>query len=571
MSIIDPYWPSCARRGAPAAARVVVTASLAGAVVLFGAAAAEAVADRAFLLVNTTEEAAVDGLCSLREAVLAANTNQRVDGCRAGGLVDVISLPAGTYTMTQGELVFERSTVLRGYAAVVRRPDAHVEPYWREAVVRVAPTADVVLAGVTIDGAGRLCAGLVNEGMLRMVDGSLTGTEFGAPSGCIHIPGAALNNRGTATLSRTSIVNNAADLYASAFMNYGTLHIVDGLISGNSSRPFQRFGVTYVSQNHGSLSVEGTSYRNNAGVALHNSGKLSVRNSSFQRGTAVALWNDGDASVTRTSFTQNASGIRNSGSLQIAYSRIEGNLNVGFGGPLVGGIQSSGTLLMERSSVTGNQGAGAGGIAADGEITVRDSTIAGNVGTAWTTPGSTRVNVDGAGGVVTNGTAHFTNLTLADNRYEVSLDAPSPLHFAGGLYVAAGSVSMANSVVALNQHNQLVEGNGLDCTGQVSSLGHNFLQSTLGCAFTPAVGDRLDGGDPLLSALGRHGGYTLTMVPRPDSPLVDRGSPTTVGSDAADACSRHDQLRRHRPRDGDGDGVAVCDIGAVERRSSRAS
>ena len=98
-----------------------------------------------------------------------------------------------------------------------------------------------------------------------------------------------MNNRGTATLSRTSIVNNAADLYASAFMNYGTLHIVDGLISGNSSRPFQRFGVTYVSQNHGSLSVEGTSYRNNAGVALDIFGKLSVRNSSFQRGTGCGI------------------------------------------------------------------------------------------------------------------------------------------------------------------------------------------------------------------------------------------------------------------------------------------
>ena len=213
-----------------------------------------------------------------------------------------------------------------------------------------------------------------------------------------------------------------------------------------------------------------------------------MRNSSFQRGTAVALWNDGDASVTRTSFTENASGIRNSGSLQIAYSRIEGNLNVGFGGPLVGGIQSSGTLLMERSSVTGNQGAGAGGIAADGEITVRDSTIAGNVGTAWTTPGSTRVNVDGAGGLVTNGAAHFTNLTLADNRYEVSLDAPSPLHFAGGLYVAGGSVSMANSVVALNQHNQPVEGNGLDCTGQVSRWAMTFCRAPSGAPLHPQSG-----------------------------------------------------------------------------------
>ena len=171
----------------------------------------------------------------------------------------------------------------------------------------------------------------------------------------------------------------------------------------------------------------------------------------------MALWNDGDASVTRTSFTQNASGIRNSGSLQIAYSRIEGETSTWASvAPWSAAWNSphfvDGALFGDR----GNQGAGFGGIAADGEITVRDSTIAGNVGDgAWTTPGSTVVTVDGAGGVVTNGTAHFTNLTLADNRYEVSLDAPSPLHFAGGLYVAAGSVSMANSVVALNQHNQL--------------------------------------------------------------------------------------------------------------------
>lgn len=61
-------------------------------------------ASAASISVDTRDdELNTDGDCSLREAVIAANTNAAVDGCEAGEAsptVDVIMLPAGTYTLT---------------------------------------------------------------------------------------------------------------------------------------------------------------------------------------------------------------------------------------------------------------------------------------------------------------------------------------------------------------------------------------------------------------------------------------------------------------------------------------
>ena len=60
----------------------------------------------ATITVNTTTDVvnSTDGLCSLREAITAANTDT-VSGatggeCTAGGGADTITVPAGTYTLT---------------------------------------------------------------------------------------------------------------------------------------------------------------------------------------------------------------------------------------------------------------------------------------------------------------------------------------------------------------------------------------------------------------------------------------------------------------------------------------
>ena len=84
--------------------RRTVTALAGLSLVLVTALAAPRPAAAVEITVTTTADAiADDGACSLREAVIAANTNAPVDTCPAGtgdGDLDNIDLPAGTYVLT---------------------------------------------------------------------------------------------------------------------------------------------------------------------------------------------------------------------------------------------------------------------------------------------------------------------------------------------------------------------------------------------------------------------------------------------------------------------------------------
>jgi len=48
------------------------------------------------------------------------------------------------------------------------------------------------------------------------------------------------------------------------------------------------------------------------------------------------------------------------------------------------------------------------------------------------------------------------------------------------------------------------------------------------------------------------------------SPAIDAGNPATPGSGGG-ACQATDQRGTSRPRDGDGNGSSICDIGAYEK------
>ena len=165
--------------------------------------------------------------------------DEPIDGGFGGGRIDVYSLPEGTYILTRGVLILEGSTVLRGYGTVVKRPDGEVAPWPHDPLVRFAPAANAVIKGVTFIGS-RPCSSLVNEGNLVMIDGSLTGNYRSIPAQCpknsvAYDSGAAFDNVGTATLLRTSLTNNGADILPSAFTNSGRLRIIKGVITGNSS------------------------------------------------------------------------------------------------------------------------------------------------------------------------------------------------------------------------------------------------------------------------------------------------------------------------------------------------
>ena len=117
----------------------------------------------------------------------------------------------------------------------------------------------------------------------------------------------------------------------------------------------------------------------------------------------------------------------------------------------------------------------------------------------------------------------------------------------GGGIVNAGTAGLTNTIIANNL-------TGGDCGGIApSSLGHN-LDSDGTCSLS-GPGD-LSGVNPLLGPLQDNGGATFTIALLPGSPAIDAGNDL--------ACPATDQRGFPRPRDGDGDDIEVCDMGAYE-------
>lgn len=124
---------------------------------------------------------------------------------------------------------------------------------------------------------------------------------------------------------------------------------------------------------------------------------------------------------------------------------------------------------------------------------------------------------------------------------------------AGGIFGATGSsATIKNSIVA---------GNGgatgiADVFGVYSSTGGNLIGNVGAASGFTQPTDQTNVSNPLLAPLADNGGPTKTHLPLPGSPAIDKavaGSPAT------------DQRGVARSADGDNNGVAAADIGAVER------
>ncbi len=257
---------------------------------------------------------------------------------------------------------------------------------------------------------------------------------------------------------------------------------------------------------------------------------------------------------------------------------ISGLTVTGGGGTAFGGGINATVLSMTDVVISGNSTtAFGGGVFVSGQMTIVNSTIAGNHSDAFagglfiqTGPGTvSNTTISGntsdsfAGGVYLQGGsgATFVNVTLSGNSANLG----------GGMYVQAAPTTIVNSTFTGNQgsgasirsqtasvivsllNTVLANTTTANCDGTFTSLGNN-LDDDGSCGLN-ASGDR-NNVDPLLGPLANNGGPTATHALLPGSPAIDHANNT--------GCPSTDQRGVFRPQDGNGDQLAVCDIGAFE-------
>jgi CSLREA domain-containing protein len=261
----------------------------------------------------------------------------------------------------------------------------------------------------------------------------------------------------------------------------------------------------------------------------------------------------GTMTLIRTLVTGNvagrqAGGIRNGnlGKLLLLQSTVADNTAYQDGGGVWSGegdFSTATSLTVIDSTISGNQaGGGGGGIAAyRGIVFARNCTLSGNVAGG---PGSYG---GGIGFLESQGTV--ASCTITGNR------SSTPNAGGGGGGIAGSpEVTLTNTLVAGNT----TAGIAWDCSGPMTSGGHNLIGNAVGCVLQGNTQGNVTGVDASLGPLANNGGPTLTHALLAGSPAIDTGDPAQPGSGGT-ACPASDQRGFFRPQG------AACDIGAVER------
>ena len=227
-------------------------------------------------------------------------------------------------------------------------------------------------------------------------------------------------------------------------------------------------------------------------------------------------------------------------------------------------------LVMTRVSVTGG-GAGnnstaffshihGGGIHNHGAIDLTHVTITGNRATSSESPST------GGGGGIYNAdkaNARLTNVTIADNS---SVVATNGVPIGGGI-AGPGVYTLRNTVIANNTiaGTQTISNCGWGTTLNIIDEGGNLQFPGNDCGrwvtlTNPRSGTQHTFWWPFIPAAGSN-----PLLPLLPQRFVFPPAPSAVDTGVA-GCGPTDQAGRRAPADGDGNGVAVCDVGAIEHQ-----
>jgi hypothetical protein len=552
---------------------------------LNGLLAAASSAFAAQIAVTTTVESpGADGDCTLGEAIQAAEGDGRVDACAAGAGADTITLPTGIYslgsavTTSAGRSAFLVTTAIRIVGRTVTLRADHSAGELR--FFQVASTGELTLEGLTLTGgvaqgaAGTYGNGgpgqggaVYNAGQLRLFyvvlsynyalggDGGQEPSSAGAGGAG---RGGAVYSIGSVTAVRSRFLENAAlggaggpgysmDATAGAggpaeggavYSTNSSLVLTDSRLFGNRAyggpsghgRPLETTG------NHGGHA---------AGGAVYSTGTVTISGCMMTGNIVVG----GSGKVGAR-----GEGGAIFGSVRMTFTTLRGNHAFGgtgrfFIGP--GGVGAGGGLRTWGSVVRGcaiMENGAEGGLGWDGEVT--SPGVGGGVSVFGTTS-LTNVTLSGndargaAGRRVEGGLATGGGVDVSDGALLTLIHCTIANNTANGgagaLAASVGAITLAGTVVANDS------GRADNCSGPISDAGDNLQYPGGTCGAT------IPEADPRFGFLDAE---ATTYPLQSGSPALDAASNT--------ACPADDQRRHTRPLDGDGDGTAICDIGALE-------
>ena len=324
------------------------------------------VAHAATITVNTTDdELNSDGDCSLREALLAANTDAAVDACIAGSGADTILLAAGIYTLSipgtnedaaaTGDLDIADDLTLTGAGALTTVIDGNQI----DRVIEVADSVTAHVSGVTIRNGESVSfafngGGIANFGDLTFTDSIVTGNS-------VVDGGGGILNVGTLTMTNVSVKDNISGMDVGGIANLGSAVLTGVTVSGNEAAGF--VGGIY---NNGSLTLNGSAVSGNS--ALIAGGIYNEAN----------FFGDVQLTIVNTTISGNSAGAAGGGiynfdsPVTITNSTISGNN----GGDQGGGIYNyEDTVVLLNSTVSGNMASEGGGIYNVGAASLTNTTL----------------------------------------------------------------------------------------------------------------------------------------------------------------------------------------------------
>jgi CSLREA domain-containing protein len=477
------------------------------------------------IAVNTTQDdydSVADADCSLREAITSSNLNIAYGGCTTGAGQDLILLPPGTYDLSISNTDGEENANVRGDLDIYSpAPPAPPAPPL-ESGAQLAYDLEILGTGSTasiidahqIDRVLDIQAGSsVQLNNLTIQNGL---SEVSAGSG---EAGGGIFNAGNLYLYRTWIYSNAAANGDPDNGGDGGGIYNSGILDLDLSR------VTFNDSGDGAPGGNA-----GLGAGIYTSGVASIRNSTveYNFGGSIAAGAPGGEAG-------HGGGIYNTYLLNVENSTIHYNY--------AGSVNTD-----------GHQAGHGGGIYNAGSATVFNSTVAYNSGGAT---GDTSSIGGNGGGVYNSGSMSIYFSTFISNRM-FNLSNSS---IGAGIFNAPGaSLVLGRSLVTENYNGATSRDE--DCGGTITSDDYNLIHAVVGGICTVngfTLHDLPPGTDAMvIYGISDRGGPTQTFGLHPDSPIVDYIPPGL--------CPATDQRGFSRPVDADGDGNALCEIGAVELR-----